>query len=101
MSGFFTAIYITIMSFLGLHAQEEVIINDTATVLEVPTGNPGQSAPPTAVAACEDMSQKDICSFELSGNSYEGICTPSGDELACTPGFPDEIDIKDDELLML
>lgn len=91
MIGFFTAIYIAIMSFFGLQAVEEIVEDaPTAEVMEVPTGNPGQSAPPSTLEACIDKEEGAACSFELSGEEYEGVCALSGEELACTPGMPED-----------
>jgi len=47
-----------------------------------------QSAPPQALAACENLSASDACSFTLrDGNTVSGSCItpPNTNELACAP----------------
>ncbi len=66
--------------------------------LQLPDGTPSdgnlrpqQQAPPQALAACENLSVGEACSFTLvDGNTIHGTCIlpPNTDELACSPQAP-------------
>lgn len=89
MTAFFMTVWMAVGGFFGFYHAE---VDDTHGYTEmqtVPTGNPGQSAPTEAVEACWDKQEADTCTFSYNASALEGICTTSGEELACTPRMPE------------
>lgn len=55
---------------------------------EFPTGTPANSAPPMALSACTNKSFGESCTFGSGSSTVTGLCSWSGDALACGPSLP-------------
>lgn len=53
-----------------------------------PTGTPGNSAPPAALAACATKNFGESCTLIIGTTTISGVCSKSGDVLACGPSVP-------------
>ncbi len=88
MKEFFLSLWLSIMSIFGFTPVDEVQIDTPATIQEIPSGTPKQSAPASALEACNNKTVEENCRFILNENELNGICVPSGEQLACTPVLP-------------
>lgn len=70
--------------FLKKHTPETEVIPPAG----FPTGTPGNSAPPFALAACVGKQFGESCELSNGTTTISGICTQSGDQLACGPSLP-------------
>jgi hypothetical protein len=80
-----------IFGFYQSFIEEELSTNtqlEESTKSTIPLGTPGQSAPAAAVETCATKKIDDLCAFKLAEKNLEGVCSLSGDELACTPILP-------------
>jgi len=84
MKELFLSVWLAIAGLFGL-APEGNDHDHEHEEMPMPTGNPGQSAPPQTIIACADKIIGDACVFTLGGPEVEGVCSASGDELACGP----------------
>jgi hypothetical protein len=58
------------------------------TFMPLPEGDPGNSAPSFALAACSDLQAGDNCTLENGTTTIDGVCYVSGDQLACGLTMP-------------
>ena len=72
------------MSFTGFIPEPETVYGENISQQQVSTGTPTQSALPAEVATCVEKTSKSNCSFTLQTHEVQGVCKPSGDELACS-----------------
>lgn len=82
---FFLSIWIMLSSMFGSSTSHKPIVIDTPPPTITPLQN---SAPSAAITACEKNALGDSCDFILGEKNISGVCSQSGQVLACGPSIP-------------
>lgn len=87
MTAFFLSLWLAVTSFLGFSSdvQDHVDDHHDQDNEAMPQGNPGQSAPQQTINACIHKTLGETCTFSLNGPEMDGVCSQSGEDLACGP----------------